>query len=65
VKFFNKSVGLDSLFTIKIGQAMTDKIRKTSEEFTPDQRFEYFCDFIPSKNLGEGKLRLRYWWQTG
>jgi hypothetical protein len=41
VIWFDKPVVLDSLFTIKIGQAMTDKIRKNRTEFTPDQRLEY------------------------
>jgi hypothetical protein len=37
----NNAIGIDKLFTIEIGQAITDKIRSTRKEFTPDQRFEY------------------------
>lgn len=37
----NKAVGLDSLFTIKIGQAMTSRIRKAHQSFTSAQKLEY------------------------
>jgi len=41
VYWFNKPVGLDSLFIIKIGQDATNIIGRVRKSFTPAQKLEY------------------------
>ena len=41
MQWFNKAIGLDSLFIFKIGQEMINKTRKIRAKLTPAQKLEY------------------------